>query len=286
MWKDNGGGPFHGERNGIPVLNRAGELRTSTTLQPLKLDVCGSSNPRDGHQSPDCNNQLNRRFEKQGRPAVEAVWRDQAVLDGPATRAFAAWWAKTLLLASHPATRHTFPGLARTAPSRPATLPGSSDPLLPYLNGPDLLPPDLSLWLATSHSEHGTHELEDACTVALPTITLGTGPAGRCHAINTGPSLLQGGTRVLLQLVHHPYCYIAHPFEEAGLAVRIWPEPPTLLDIGTLPVLSTRGLEQFQRQFLDGGGGTHRSEEEGRLLIHACRSQSAWPWPLCGCPAS
>lgn len=112
---------------------------------------------------------------REGR--VEAFWRDQAVLDGSATRAFAVWWVKTLLLTRHPNTRQTFPGLARAEPLRPATAPGRSDPLLPYLRGAELLPPDLSLWLALSHSEHGTQDLDDACTVALPTVSLGALPA-------------------------------------------------------------------------------------------------------------
>lgn len=283
MWEEDGGGPFYGERNGVSVLNREGARRHFPRPQPLKLDVCGSSNPRDGFGSADCNNRLNQRFENRGRPVVEAVWRGKAVLGSRSVRAFALWWTKTLLLADHPGTRNTFPGLER-GETRHAETPGTREPLLPYLRGPDLLPPDLSLWLAVSHDEVGMQQLEDHCMLQVPHVKLGSRPKGRGHVMMAGPGLLRGGTRLLFQLVHHPYCDVVHPFEEAALAVRLWPDPPDRLDIEALPKLSPAGREQFWHQFGCGGIGAWRSEDDGRFLIHACKAHSAWlPWPLCGC---
>lgn len=100
-----------------------------------------------------------------------------------------------------------------------------------------------------------------------------------------GPNLLHSSRRVLLGLLHHPYATVAHPFERAGLAVRLWPDPPEQLDIKALPVLDSTGIRQFDRQFtLSGGDEIVRNESEGPLLLHACSNdQFGAPWPYCGC---
>ncbi|GAA2842374.1 hypothetical protein ACFQ0M_47715 [Kitasatospora aburaviensis] len=281
MWLESGG-PFYAMVGDQYIRNRNGERRSQETLQPLKLDVCGS-----WPGSPNCNGRLEQLFENRGKPAVEAVWRRQAVLGREETFAFAAWWAKTLLLVDHPQTRHTFPGLEEVGKSRTYTAdPGTSDPLLPLLNGPSLLPSALSLWLAVGDEVSGEHALVGHSPLMLPRIGFGDLPEAQGHVMGTGPSLLCGRKRVLLQLVHHPYAEVAHPFDRAGLAVRLWPDPPAQLDISAVPVLSNTGISQFESQFVCGGGSTYRSVEQGPLLVHACSGQPhPWAWPLCGCLA-
>ncbi|MFF2954946.1 hypothetical protein ACFVVU_26810 [Kitasatospora sp. NPDC057965] len=280
MWQENGDGPFSAQVGDEYLLRRAkdgGGRRELDELQPVKLyEVCGS-----WEGSKNCNGKLGTIFEDAGRPAVEAVWRRQAVLSGKEVFAFAAWWVKTLLLASHPLTEHTFPGLEAKRQERdkrygreeqpfPAE-PGSNRPLLPLLRSPELFPPDLSLWLAVGDETDGQHALEEHRPILLPTIHYGTRPAGSGMPIGAGPTLLTSPLRVLLELVHHPRATVAHPFERAGLAVRLWPDPPDRLDITALPVLNSTGIHQFERQFIRANGAEIvRDEAEGPVLLHAC----------------
>ncbi|MEU4075521.1 hypothetical protein DEJ45_11735 [Streptomyces venezuelae] len=293
MWREADCGPFYAQLGDEYIRRReqdGGELLGMPELQPIKLyEVCGS-----WKDSPNCNGKLNELFETSGRSAVEAVWRSQAVLVQEQVAAFAAWWVKTLLLANHPLTKHTFPRLEKAREREQArkerersypAVPGSGLPLLPLLCGSELIPPDLSLWLAVGDDSDGQHSLDGHQPIGLPTIHYGARPAGRGTAMGDGPNLLHSSRRVLLGLLHHPYATVAHPFERAGLAIRLWPDPPEQLDINALPVLDSTGIRQFDRQFaLRGGDGIGRDESEGPLLLHACSNdQLGAPWPYCGC---
>ncbi|MGX4733230.1 hypothetical protein [Kitasatospora griseola] len=217
--------------------------------------------------------------------------------------AFAAWWVKTLLLANHPWTVDTFPRLERVWKKREQdrrqlqgqqqavqerlypVVPGTGRPLLPLLNGPALLPLDLSLWLAVGDENNGQHALVGHRVIDLPTIHYGNQSPGRGTAMGTGSSLLNSGKCVLLTLLQHPYATIVHPFERAGPAVRLWPDPPGRLDVTVLPVLDSVGIRQFERQFAQAGGHEIvRVESEGPLLLHSCSGPlGGLPWPYCGC---
>ncbi|MEV0188486.1 hypothetical protein AB0I39_08130 [Kitasatospora purpeofusca] len=285
MWQENGGGPFYAQVGGDDVCRRekdGGGRREMPELSPVKLyEVCGSWSG-----SPNCNGKLAQLFETEGGPLVEAVWRSATVLTQRAVSAFAAWWVKTLLLASHPLTTDTFPGVGQARKSQPyPTEPGSNRPLLPRLHGSELFPPDLSLWLAVGDETGGRHALDEHSPIMLPTIQYGTRPAGSGTPMGTGPSLLSSRQRVLLTLLHHPHATVDHPFEQAGLAVRLWPDPPALLDISALPVLNNTGIQQFETQFVVADSTEIvRDESEGPFLLHACSSaRSGLPWPYCGC---
>ena len=52
---------------------------------------------------------------------------------------------------------------------------------------------------------------------------------------------MTGGRQLALQLLHHPYVEVEHPFEAANLATRLWPEPPTTLDPAEMPTLGIQG---------------------------------------------
>ena len=87
---------------------------------------------------------------------------------------------------------------------------------------------DLSLWIAVVSSDgQGEHAVEPI-RIDLPTTFRSDGGGGDGQ-VTTVDFSLPNGRAIALQLVYHPLCDVEHPFEAAGLAVRVWPD-----QLGTL----------------------------------------------------
>jgi hypothetical protein len=237
-------GPFTYEMNGEPIANRRGEPRTAGHLPPMLLPVC------DRTTSPnDCNGTLNRLYEVPGKPVVRAVIDSGEVLSSPdQVTDFARWWIKTILLLQHPACRNAFEGVERPAWKLPMSVYED------LIKG--TLPFDVSLWIAIFDDVHGSEQLPATMRIYLPTTFNPEGGGGKPATLLTG--FRQVGSRVLqLQMAVHPLCDFEHPFEQAGLAARLWPEPPDYLDINDLRILGPEGRRQLGALFVDGGFGVN-----------------------------
>lgn len=225
-----GQGPFTQEVNGAPILRRDGSIQRREEATRVMLSVCGS-----------CNAWLNESFEVPAKPHIRAVLDRLQVLDGAATMAFARWWVKTLLLSRHPASWSSFPG------KRPARWDLPVDLLLAMRRTKEL-PADLSLWMAVLDDRAEAGRLLRRLRIGLPRTTREDGSGGRGQSALWGTPL-PNGTRLVLQLVFHPLCGFEHPFEAAGLATRLWPGPPSTLDVTAHPVLGPDGYKQLKGLF-------------------------------------
>jgi hypothetical protein len=235
-WQGQGG--FKRYVNGQVITGRDGFPQETNDVSPLLLPCCGSGTRND------CNGWLNQQFEIPGLPHVRAALDDLHVLDRVGTVLFARWWVKTLLLLHHPDTRDSFP--------KGDTIPWEMPPeLLPNLRASGHFPPELSLWVALADGNAGTAQLADTLRIFLPIVPV-NGHAQQLEAGLDGFSL-PNGRLVLFQLVFHPRCDFDHPFEKAGLAVRLWPNPPASFDITSGPALSAAGLAQWKALFVAGG---------------------------------
>jgi hypothetical protein len=234
-----GEGPFTHEVNGRPIPDRHGNPRKASDLPSYRLPVC------DQWSGPGCNSTLNRLYEQPGKKHVRSVLDEMAPLDQPEeVVAFTHWWIKTILLLQHPKTINVFPGAVMRRPWK-----------LPSKTYSELLkrsfPPDLSLWLALSDDVHGREQLPERLRLFLPETSTPDGQGGEPGTSLNG--YRQAGTRMLLvQCVLHPLCDLEHPFEQAGLAMRVWPDPPPRLDIAVLPILGKEGRDQLGALFVNG----------------------------------
>ena len=236
-------GPFTLEVNGVPEMRRDGAVAwTNQSPRVMLRDVCGSDDPNN------CNGWLDQKFEQPGMPFVEQVLGPDPVLDAYGVEQFARWMVKTLLLLAHPATHHL--GYRSTQPRAWAAYP---DRLLKDLRQTGLFPDCLSLWLAVYDPETGTGQLPAATRIVLDRTFYSDGSAGggRGEATNIGFGTID--KRVIeLQLAYHPLCIVRHPFEQGGLATRLWPNPPDQLDLRARPTLNATGLDQWKHVFLIG----------------------------------
>jgi len=234
-----GQGPFTQEVNRVPIRRRDGGAQQTEVVPRVKLPVCGSNSAHD------CNGWLNKTFEVPAKPHVRAVLDRLQVLDAAGTTAFARWWVKTLLLSRHPASWSSFPG------RRPARWELPVD-LLPAMRRTDELPADLSLWFAILDDRAEAGRLPRRLRVDLPRTSREDGSGGRGRSAVWGTPLADG-RRLVLQLVFHPLCDFEHPFEAAGLATRLWPEPPPTLDMSAHRAVGPVGYAQLEGLFTNLG---------------------------------
>ena len=252
-------GPYTYEINGQPIRDRDEHPRRVEAVSPYRLPVCAHHN-----------NELNRLYEQPAKCSLRAVLDCGVPLEkSERVQAFALWWIKTLLLLLHPALQPTFPGLE--APNG-RDLAGTV-----YTDLVTGLPPaDVSLWLALADDTTGCARLPEPLRIHLPTTFDPEGivgePATLLYGFSQGQDLrgdrgeTRPQTRVLLaQLVLHPLSDFEHPFEQAGLIVRLWPKPPARVDIGALPVLDAKGRQQLGALFVCGHYAEH-------LLAHGWRA--------------
>jgi len=239
-----GQGPFTYEVSGQPILNRDGKPRAADHLPPDLLPVC------DENTSPNnCNGALNRIYEVRGKPVVRAVVdRGEPLRTVTDVTNFARWWVKTILLLQHPACRNAFPGVKRRAWQLRASV------YKDLIKG--VLQPDTSLWVAVSDDANGSHQLPELLRLYLPTTSTPEGGGGQPATLLAG--FPQAHSRILqIQVVVHPLCDFEHPFESAGLAVRLWPQPPNAFDVINMPALSAEGRQQLGALMVDAKVGAH-----------------------------
>jgi len=260
-----GAGPFTTELNGKEILPRSGVAYKTDRIPPFLLPVCDQSSPRN------CNGALNERYEYLGKPTVRAVLdRGEALDDQNQVIAFAKWWVKTNLLLQHPMCRNDVVGGLQPASDLPS--PIYDDVLKGHVT------PDVSLWLATYDPVAGKEQLPELMRIYLPTTSNPEGGGGRPATLLVGFS--QTGTRlVLLQMVIHPLSDFDHPFEQAGLCIRLWPQPPKRLDIDTISMLNSEGLSQLGSLFVDGRWGNHFPQIGMRTDITAVTDGSPLVFP-------
>lgn len=237
-----GPGPFTYEVNGVAEATRDGTVRrlahvTRSILRP----VCGSADPSN------CNGWMEHKFEAPAREYVEDLLTGRGRLESDAVAAVAGWTVKTLLLKSHPAVEHPE---VRSAPRPWSPFPAN---WLPRLRATAQFPDDLSLWLAVHDPNTNGGRLARDLVIVLPHTVGQGGMGGVSQEANLGLGLDDG--RVLeLSLVYHPLCEVEHPFVEVGLATRLWPHPPALLDLTHHPVLDVVGDRQWKGLWKPSGG--------------------------------
>jgi hypothetical protein len=253
------------EEDGIPITNRDKVLQRIDSFPYVLLPVC------DSLTGNGCNQRLEAMFEAKGRAPVSAVLLESRPLTSASeVQAFARWWLKTLLLLHHPSAREIFPKLKR----RPWTLPAMTYPGL--LNG--VFPRDMSMWVAVGDDAHGSAHLPEQKRVWLLRTGRRDGEGGVPESGVVGFSLASGRI-AYFQLAVHPLCDVDNPFEEAGLAIRLWPDPPGRMDLDDLPILDAMGRRQFGSLFTDSGVGAYRLESGWRFRLPAVAESEPIPFP-------
>lgn len=221
------------------------EHRSPVLARVMLPAVCNS---RDAGPN-NCNGWLNREFDEPGLPVLEAAIADMRSLDATETVTFARWWTKRMLLAKHPRVRerHWNTGQDPWTPW--------PESWLPRLRTTGQFPPDLMLWMWVQGGAGGGASLPNAPHIELPRtfVTDGSDGGGPGRA-STYAFLLPNGCMLGFQLVSHPFVDLRHPFEQAGLVTRLWPQPPGRLDLDEHVRLDERGAEQMSHLFLIGGG--------------------------------
>ncbi|MET8605700.1 hypothetical protein ABZV92_19375 [Streptomyces rubiginosohelvolus] len=249
-----GQGPFTVLVNSVPVPYASGAVERPQ-LPRLMLPVCG----QESSIGLKCNDWLNTTFEQPAKIPVRTLLDELRPLSGRGVLTFARWAVKTLLFSAHPQALYAEP------PRRSRQQWDFPDSWLPSLRDTGEFPADLSLWMTVFDPDGSDTDGEFAPDdqLLLPHVQHpdGGGPGQATH-LGFG---LPNGRAVQLQLVSHPHTDICHPFEDSGLAVRLWPTPPDGLDIRAISLLGPAAGRQFTRTFIR--GGAHISLESGQRWL-------------------
>lgn len=249
-----GQGPFTVLVNGVPAPYASGAVERPQ-LPRLMLPVCG----QESDVGLKCNDWLNTTFEQPAKIPVRTLLDELRPLSGRCVQTFARWAVKTLLLSAHPQAVYAEP------PQRSRQTWDFPDSWLPSLRNTGEMPADLSLWMTVCDPDGS--DTDDACVpddqLLLPHVDHpADGGPGQATHLGFG---LPNGRVVQLQLLSHPHTDICHPFEDSGLAVRLWPTPPDELDIRRIRLLGPAAGRQFTRTFVR--GGTHISLDGGQRWL-------------------
>lgn len=221
-----------------------------------------------------CNTALNLQFEVQAKEPVRAALDRLTPLTDPTDiHHVARWVAKTLALGAHPDTDHTVlaslteDGLADGDESPAPDWTNRKNRKNPWIPFPQSvrdairngeLPSDLSLWVAITEKDKDGLPDPNFETVYLGETQRNDGAGGAGFSAHTSWNVGDisyhvenpGDDRhVLFQLVYHPLHDFVHPFEASGFVTRLWPNPPSTLDLANLPVLAhtTKLISVFRR---------------------------------------
>ena len=241
-------GPFTLEVNGeVRMSGPDGERREHRSPGLARLMLPAVCNSRDAGPN-NCNGWLNREFDEPGLPVLEAAIAAMRPLDAAETMTFARWWTKRMLLAKHPKVRE---GHWKTDQHPWTPWPES---WLPQLRTTGQFPLDLELWMWVQGAGSGG-SLPNAAHIDLPRTVVNDGSDGGGSGQSASYAFrLPNGCMVGFQLVGHPLVDLRHPFEQAGLVTRLWPQPPGRLDLDKHVQLDERGFEQMSHLFRDAGG--------------------------------
>lgn len=207
------GGPYPWELSGRPIVRRGGEPLAPMQMARVKLPTCAQ-----------CNNTLERRFERAAAPLVTRLFSEpDLVVDNAAdVELIALWLVKTWLLLSHPAIHYSEPLINELDIIRDRkALPQSCYQWL--VNGGDA-PDGLSLWVFKSapDDEHAVRPIVPLPVVHADDVVV----RFQAHEVT-----LHGLT---IALVYHPGWPVHHPAERAGRALQLWPRPPRSIRLGDL----------------------------------------------------
>lgn len=204
---------FAWSSNGQALLNRDDEPLHFTERQRLLVPACRS-----------CNATLDTRFEK---PAKEIVRRlaPNSWVGGVEAREWAAvglWFAKILLLATHPLALHQHPEI-----NKHGIIGEWETEDFSWLIDGTPPPPGLSLWAFRAEQEKGT----PTARVLLPKVVqLDDGGTTRF------PMTMITLEGICLTLVYHPGWAIEHPLVAEGTAWELLHNAPKG-DLADLPLL-------------------------------------------------
>ncbi|ANS31813.1 hypothetical protein R1CP_36035 (plasmid) [Rhodococcus opacus] len=259
-----GQGKFTVDANHKPLHSRkgAGSPVTSEKIWRVMLPLCQR-----------CNSELNQQFEGPAKePVRTALDRLKPLTDLADVHNVARWVAKTLALGAHPDADHTvlasLPQDRDDADNGHEWLPPEStnrkNPWVPFpqpvqvaiRNGE--LPNDLSLWVAITDPGKAGLPDPDFEAVYLRETQASDGAGGAGFSAHTSWNVGDTSYRVenpdddrlvWFQLVYHPLHDFVHPFEASGLVTRLWPNPPSVLDLANHRVLdhTTKLTSVFRR---------------------------------------
>ena len=241
-----GAGPFTMTRRPEPIFRRNGDPVTNPTLERVLLDVC-----------EPCNAWLNKTFEVPAKKLVRGLGEAQAIA-GDDVLTVARWAVKTLVLYGHPSARRS--NRLHATVQRPE-----------LENGPDLakairttgaIPEDISLWISSVDADLETqgHAVHDGFWPSRTYRADGAGGPVDVVSLGFGAPLLN--LTVMMTLVVHPLVDIENPWEELGLATRVWPKPPECLAIRDLPALDIDSDRRSLDWIADSGIAVHLGPSE------------------------
>lgn len=209
-------GPYTTFINGIPVARDDGEPIRQTSAVRFQLPVC-----------PACNRILAQRFEQATtRTIIAEMLQEERSLTAQESATVGEWFVKTWLLLARDDLRFSDP---HWKPNRGWEPPPE---LFPWLTSGDAPPAGLSLWLMRVDRDH---EAATSETILLPSrIEVAGKVEAKFGAFDFGLTWLD------VSLVYHPGWAIAHPLEERGEAVRLWPPDGSGVRLGDVPVIPSR----------------------------------------------
>lgn len=263
------------EINGQPVSVSKGVHRADRRPRTMLPGVCN----QDDNGRRNCNGWLSLTVDQPGVPRLVTAIKELQPLTGKASvEDFARWWAKVLVLSRHPDAGQRFWKThdGRFAGRSPWT-PWPED-LLPEWRSTGALPSELSLWVMVYDRASGTEQLPDRTHLDLPHTFRSDGATDGGYGQVSGQAILLPNKSMLaVTLVFHPLMDFTHPFQEAGLAVRLWPDPPAQLDLTALPKLNGEGAEQWDSLFRIAHIAAAGVPAGRRLHLHAVGTGVAWP---------
>lgn len=219
------------ERNGDPVISR-GKVRTTSEASHFRMPMCRL-----------CNDRLSERFENGAtKDAVEKLLceGDDRALQREDVHLASLWLIKTTMLMAHPATVNTDEHWT----SVPDAWPLDHPELWVWMTNGGEPPDGISLWIARFSRLDTSGSLDRSIgRIQLPEIRFEGGDTVKF--LENAAGLADTGYAV----VYHPGWQIDHPHEAAGMAVRLWPNPPTSLDFNRLAELEGQAAADFQSLF-------------------------------------
>lgn len=208
--------------NGVPVRRPDGRPVKLSERQRVLLRVC-----------KPCNQAMEKRFESPAKPLVERLAKNRwaGSLDHDEWRVIGHWWAKVLLLQSHPLARYGDELLNRHA----RVVFDYPLPELSWMTDGSPMPAGLSLFVY--HADPSDSTPSDVNLVIPEWVVDPVGVEIRCHVI----AMATPGLGAIA--VWHPGLRIDHPLVRGGDAWELVHQPPASgSDLSQAPLLGRLSL--------------------------------------------
>lgn len=241
-------GPFTVEKDGVPLKRRDPEKQVSLeVVERVTMLVC-----------EPCQAWLSQEFEDVAKEPVRSLLSGAAI-SGDEVMAAAKWGIKTLLLLGHPSAVFTQTGHRTDVDRSPFP---ASVALISEWRRNDRIPADLSLWLAASSSDASEVGVEHHASLLMPariTIEGGNTLEVSTKVFGLGTAL-PDSHQVVFHLLHHPSMDLENPWESEARIVRLWPDPPSTLDVAAIPTLDDQSRRNLDHWLI---GGRHAMLSKG-----------------------